>query len=97
MKVANHIPPAPGEVADNIPLCVDQFVMRLMANRPEKRPASASDAIEEVQQLITQLKNSDAFEIWFVCVFMTAPQCRGKVCLRVLSPNVYCGLLGTFT
>lgn len=62
MKVANHIPPAPGEVADNIPLCVDQFVMRLMANRPEKRPASASDAIEEVQQLITQLKNSDTFE-----------------------------------
>ena len=63
MKVSTHVPAPPGEIVDNIPPCVDHFVMRLMANQPAKRPASASDAIEEVQQLITQLENSDAFEI----------------------------------
>lgn len=62
MKVATHIPSPPGEIVDNIPPCVDDFVTSLMANQPAKRPASASDTIEEVQRLIAQLKNNDACE-----------------------------------
>jgi len=60
VKIATHIPPAPGEIVDHVPPSVDRFVMRLMANQPANRPASAKKAMQEVQQLFQEIKGGDA-------------------------------------
>lgn len=62
VKIATHIPPAPGEVVDGIPPSVDRFVMRLMANQPENRPKSAKQAMQEVRQIFQEIESSNPIE-----------------------------------
>jgi len=62
VKIATHIPPAPGEVVDGIPPSVDRFVMRLMANQPENRPKSAKQAMQEVRQIFQEIESGNPIE-----------------------------------
>jgi predicted hydrocarbon binding protein len=62
VKIASHLPPPPQELVDDIPLAVGRFVMRLMSNQPAKRPASAFEAMHEVQQLFSGLKQGRVHE-----------------------------------
>ena len=59
LRIATDPPESPKALVADIPTCVDQFVMRMMANRPENRPESAAAAAQEVQSIFQEMRAAE--------------------------------------
>ncbi|MBI5545976.1 MAG: serine/threonine protein kinase [Deltaproteobacteria bacterium] len=48
----NAPPPSPSQIRPAIPKAVDEFLLRLLAKEPARRPKSAEEALSEVRRLV---------------------------------------------
>jgi eukaryotic-like serine/threonine-protein kinase len=55
----NEVPPRAVTLVDGIPDAVDEFIARLLAKKPEVRPASAEQARQTVQRLMRGLREQE--------------------------------------
>jgi hypothetical protein len=57
--VAEHDPPPPGKIRPEVPAALSALTMRLLAKRPEDRPASARAVADELRRLEADTEEAD--------------------------------------